>query len=578
MSKKVHSQKKIFRGAYNDGSDDVAGMPSDFIKHESLKLTVIYFFASLCWILLTDSLSLWLFRDNPYNIVTLSVIKGIIFITVSSAVIYGLVYRSIVRLLQKEHVIKQINIDIDNHQALIETLINTTPDLIFFKNTDGVYLGCNKAFEKFAGKSEPEIIGKDDVMLFGSERAAFFRNQDSKMMQSGVPSINEEVCTFPDGKKGFLETLKSPYFDANNNLIGLIGISRDITERKAREEKIQYLSYHDALTGVNNRTFLQEALQRLDSAAYLPLSIIIGDINGMKLINDAFGHSAGDKLLIKTADILKHCSRPNDIIARIGGDEFLILLPNTDAKTANAIAENIRLTCESNQSPDDLIRVCIALGTAAKISTEVPFDDTIAIAEDIMYRRKILETQSLRSSILASIKITMFEKNNETEEHAERLAKLSKTLGKAAGLPEEKMDELELVATLHDIGKISIGKNILSKSGKLTDEDWREIKKHPEVGYRIAFSCPELRHIAEYILYHHERWDGQGYPQGLSGEKIPLISRIITIVDSYDAMTQDRAYRKAMSQEAAMNEIRGNAGTQFDPALAQIFINICGEN
>lgn len=180
--------------------------------------------------------------------------------------------------------------------------------------------------------------------------------------------------------------------------------------------------------------------------------------------------------------------------------------------------------------------------------------------------------KSLRSDYLSYIKTTMFEKSNETEEHAERLAKLSKKLGEAMGLSENELDELELVAMLHDVGKISIDKNILTKAGRLSDAEWREIKKHPEVGYRIANSTSELSHIAEYILCHHEHWDGSGYPLGLSGTDIPLISRIITVVDAYDAMTQDRAYRKALPADVAVNEILSNKGTQFDPDIADIFV------
>jgi len=221
----------------------------------------------------------------------------------------------------------------------------------------------------------------------------------------------------------------------------------------------------------------------------------------------------------------------------------------------------------------NMIYLDIALGYATKEHEGEFIDETTILAEDLMYRRKLLERKSLHSSIISSIKTTMFEKSNETEEHAERLAELSKKLGHAIGLSDEKIDELELVSTLHDIGKISVDRNVLTKSGKLSEEYWHEIKKHPEVGYRIANSTPELRHIADFILCHHERWDGKGYPQGLSGKEIPLVSRIISIVDAYDAMTQDRAYRKAMPKEEAIAEIIKNAGTQFDPEIAKIFIS-----
>ena len=191
-----------------------------------------------------------------------------------------------------------------------------------------------------------------------------------------------------------------------------------------------------------------------------------------------------------------------------------------------------------------------------------------------MYKRKLLERKSIHSSIISSIKTTMFEKNHETEEHAERLIKLSKVLGEALSLTDEQLDEIELLSTLHDIGKMSIDDHILSKSGKLTDKEWSEIKKHPEAGYRIAQAAPGLKHIADYILCHHEHWDGSGYPQGLIGEATPLLSRIVAVVDAYDVMIHDRPYSKAMPKEAALAEITKNAGTQFDPVLVNKFIEI----
>ena len=168
----------------------------------------------------------------------------------------------------------------------------------------------------------------------------------------------------------------------------------------------------------------------------------------------------------------------------------------------------------------------------------------------------------------------MFEKSHETEEHAERLVALSKLVAEGMHLAQKDRDRLELLATLHDIGKVGISDQILSKPGKLNDEEWAEMKRHPEIGYRIAMSSPELIPVAEGILCHQEHWDGTGYPQGLSGESIPLTARIIAVVDAYDAMTQDRPYRVAMSQEAAMREIEKNAGTQFDPRVAGVFIQL----
>jgi len=299
----------------------------------------------------------------------------------------------------------------------------------------------------------------------------------------------------------------------------------------------------------------------------------MGDINGLKLINDAFGHEHGDLLLRRAADIIKTCVGGRGVAFRIGGDEFAILMPRTNEEEAHEIIRNIVRECGSNSQEMDteVNYTSISLGYATKYKDE-DISEIRRLAEGYMYRKKLLEQKSLHSSIITSIKTTMYEKSHETEAHAERLAALSIKLGIKMGLNEEQLTELELLATLHDVGKIGIDVRILKKTGDLDQAEWDQMKKHPEVGYRITQALPELRHISEYILSHHERWDGKGYPQGLAGENIPLLSRILSVVDAYDAMTKDRSYRRAISREEALRELQENAGTQFDPCVADVFI------
>jgi len=190
-----------------------------------------------------------------------------------------------------------------------------------------------------------------------------------------------------------------------------------------------------------------------------------------------------------------------------------------------------------------------------------------------MYKNKLTESNSYRYLIIHSITKTLSEKDHETEEHSNRLKTFCNKLGKLLGLSELELNELEIFAALHDIGKIGVSENILNKKEKLTEEDWYKLKKHSEIGYRIVKSVPELINIADYILAHHERWDGTGYPQGLKGTSIPLLSRILTVVDAYDAMTNDRVYRKGMPKDEAINELLINAGKQFDPNIVEIFVH-----
>ncbi|MBE0600565.1 MAG: HD-GYP domain-containing protein [Firmicutes bacterium] len=208
---------------------------------------------------------------------------------------------------------------------------------------------------------------------------------------------------------------------------------------------------------------------------------------------------------------------------------------------------------------------------AVRESMDESFVEFLKAAENSMNQRKLLETKSSHSSIIATIKATMKEKSHETEAHEERMAELARKVGLIIGLSAEELNNIVLLAELHDIGKIGISEQILNKPGKLNEQEWEAMKKHPEIGERIALSSSSLAPIANDIRCHHERWDGTGYPQGLKGIDIPLLSRILAVVDAYDAMTQDRVYQKARSHEEAIAEIRRCDGTQFDPKIVRIF-------
>jgi len=369
---------------------------------------------------------------------------------------------------------------------------------------------------------------------------------------------NREIKIGIGSDRHYYDTNQSEIKSDRGKYMGKVIVLRDITDIKKAEENIKYLSFHDKLSQLHNRAFFDFELKRLDTARQLPLSLAIGDINGLKL-------------LTKIADILKECFRGEDIVARWGGDEFSAILPQTSFDEAMNIIDRVYKKCRENST--DILPLSISLGAATKESALKSIKEVIKEAEDNMYRHKLVENQSARSSMIISLKKALEERYYETEAHTRRMKKFAIMFGKALKLPDSKLDNLSLLASLHDIGKIAIPDNIVLKPGKLSEEEWETMKKHSEIGYRIAQSTAELAPIAEAILHHHERWDGKGYPYGILKDKIPLISRIISIVDTYDAITSERPYKKALSKEFALEEIKRCSGSQFDPNLVDIFIN-----
>ncbi|HYB20346.1 MAG TPA: HD domain-containing phosphohydrolase [Thermodesulfobacteriota bacterium] len=447
---------------------------------------------------------------------------------------------------------------------------------IFQCTSEGQFIVANPACARILGFTSPEelIRSHSNALLFVDPgRHAEFQ---LLLKSQGIVQGFEYEARRKDGTQIWVSENARVFSDDTGTMSFYEGIIEDITERKKSEEQIRFLSFHDKLTGLYNRAYSEEELKRLNTERQLPISIIIGDLNGLKLVNDAFGHQEGDKLLIKIAAILRESCRQEDLIARLGGDEFGIFLPRTGDRAAMEITNRINVACrETSQGP---LRLSIALGTVTKLDLSQDFRTIMKEAEDRMYRNKLLESKSVRSSIISSLQQTLFEKSHETEEHTRRLKQLAVQIGRAFGLPDSVLDELALLATLHDIGKIVIPEGIIIKQGNLSGEEWESIWKHPEIGYRIAGQFPELSPIAEAILAHHEWWNGGGYPRGLKAEDIPLISRIISIVDAYDAMTYGRPYKEALEQQEALAEIKKGAGSQFDPQIVEMFLNLVGGN
>ena len=384
--------------------------------------------------------------------------------------------------------------------------------------------------------------------------------------------------------------------------VGIAGMSY------LKNRELALRANRDELTGLHNHGYLQERLRDLVNLATRydrPLSVLMVDIDHFKFINDSHGHTTGDKVLKALATTMVEVFRTTDVIARYGGEEFVVILPETGIDEALVVAERLRQTVQGltvkTQGTDKASRVaiCIALTVSVGVAglpedadsaTELLMTADAALAEAKRTRncvfayRQILRNQKteskrlvmmdsfFRDSSIAAIRplvkaIDM--RKPGSAHHSEKTAEYAVAIGRELGLSTSDLALLCKAALLHDIGEIGISDQVLNKMGRLSDTEFETVKQHCEVGAQILSQSPNLAAAAEIVLYHHERYDGRGYPDGLIGEQIPMLSRIISVADSLDAMTSPRPYQETRTIEQAMAELKANSGKQFDPRIVE---------
>ncbi len=462
----------------------------------------------------------------------------------------------------------------ERHRLLVEN----SHDIIYTISTTGILTFVSPSWTLLLGHPVCEVSGKHFQEFVHPEDIPGCQEFLQKVIRTAQSQTGMEYrVRHLDGSWRWHTSNASPLFDEAGSAIGFEGSVSDITERKQTENDILYLSYHDKLTELYNRRFYEEELSRLDTERNLPVTLVIADINGLKMANDAFGHITGDKLIAVIAAVIKKESRADDIVARIGGDEFVLLLPKTPLTEAEKIVARITKKIASQKLGN--IVVSASFGCASKLKPEEEMAKVFKKAEDNMYRKKILESAQVRSDIVSFIIGALHKKSESEREHSLMVSQYCEHLGSACGLTAPEVRDLKSAGLMHGIGKISIDEKILNKPGKLNDTEWTAIKVYTETGYRILSAASEYSQIAKHVLYQHERWDGKGYPRGARDLEIPLQSRIIAIADAYAAMVGPRPYKEKISEDNAVAEIKANAGTQFDPGLSKIFVeNVHGKS
>jgi diguanylate cyclase (GGDEF)-like protein/PAS domain S-box-containing protein len=473
-------------------------------------------------------------------------------------------------LIRQEQASQQ---EIALQKEYFEQLFENSPESIAIIDHDDRIVKINQNFTRLFGYTADEVQGRfiNDIVVPEElrEEGIAISNQvlDNKVVEV------ETVRRRKDGQLFDIFVLGYPIVVMGRQLGGYI-IYRDISERKEAERQLTYASTHDLLTDIYNRRYFEQEMRRLDAGEYPAAGIIISDIDGLKLVNDTLGHAVGDDLLLHAAAIIRENLPAGAILCRIGGDEFAVLLPVTDEASLQDIVTRIMdAIARDNQASREYV-ISLSMGYAVRGGANASMADVYREADSSMYREKLHRSSSARSALVKTLTEALHARDFITEGHADRLQQLVEKLARAVGIPERRIGDLRLLAQFHDIGKVGIPDYILFKPGRLSEPEMRIMRRHSEIGYRIAVASPDFHHIADWILKHHEWWDGGGYPLGLKGTDIPVECRILLIADAFDAMTQDRPYRQAMPIGDALREIAACKGQMFDPALADKFISL----
>ncbi len=487
---------------------------------------------------------------------------------------YSVTFTDITNIIQTNNKIAQLAIELDKEKNLLKTTLLSVGDGVISTDLDSKIILMNPIAESLTGWTQKEAFGKPvgEVLRLTCDGQDSNADPIRTALQSRcVLGIDDNLMMISkNGQEIPIEHTAAPIHNDDGTVTGAVIVFHDFTEKKKRNEMVQFLSYHDQLTGIYNRRYFEEKFDEFNKEKYAPLSLVMADVNGLKLANDAFGHAAGDQLLIAATKLIRRHCRETDVFSRVGGDEFVLLMPHTSEEEVESVVQTIRR--EAKDLCVGELEMSISFGWDTKNTPEKNIRDVYKKAEDFMYQHKLTESPAMREKTIHRIVESLYRKIPHKKEHSFAVGRLCGRMGEALDFSEGQIQDLKTAGILHDIGEIAIDYHVVNHPGALSETDWIETKRHAELGYRILEEVNDLVPIAEIVLAHHENWDGSGYPKGLSGKQIPIQARIIRIADSYDAMTKNRIYRKAVGKDAAMQELQKYAGILFDPELIHLFL------
>lgn len=469
--------------------------------------------------------------------------------------------------------------ELRQHQDTLQLILDSTAEAIYGIDLDGNCMFCNRACLKMLGyQDQSELLGKNMHWLIhhSTPEGDLISLDQCKIFTAfttGQSShVDDEVFWKADGSPLEVEYYSYPQFN-NGELVGAVITFMDNSERRRHEEQIQFLSTRDSLTGLYNRRHFEAMLASLDRPSQLPLSILFADTNGLKLTNDVFGHAAGDELVVACAEALTKTCRETDVVARVGGDEFVVLLPQTTAEDAASIQERIEQALGEQKIA--AVRSSMSMGYATKEVQEDPIAEVLEAAENAMYRQKTFDRQALDAAMIETLMHSLYAMAPLERDHAHNVSKYATLIGRELNMSPSDIKKLTEAALLHDIGKVAINPDVMNTNLPLGDLEREEMKRHTTVGFRILNLFDETLALAEGVYAHHEHWDGSGYPKGLKGTEIPLAARVITIAETYDALRSARGNRPYAKSEA-LEVIKSLSGIKFDPVVVDAFMRVIG--